>query len=188
MLVPVRGHRRTRLVLPRSADRLRMDLSVAGCDLSEGARVRAHRVDCRHNRHRGQYQRPARDSGSRSWRVRVRLCSACEDPQDGRVWSAEQLGGDAETAAVRISVTSRPSILARRRPVAGSVSRMEARYVGIPSAAFPRDERDHLQAQLIPLDRHDSQRPAPVVERGIWRKGWITACTENAFNAAPSRR
>jgi len=77
-------------------------------------------------------------------------CAPCEDPQDGRVWSTEQLGGDAETAAVRISVTSRPSIQARRRPVAGSVSRMEARYVGIPSAAFPRNERDHLQAQLIP--------------------------------------
>jgi len=43
----------------------------------------------------------------------------------------------ALTAAVRISVTSRPSIIASRAPVSGSNSSNVAKWVGRPRSEFP---------------------------------------------------
>ena len=65
-LETVQGNRRAREGLPRPSARGRLALSVAGCDLPEGARGRdAHRFGRRDNRCGRQHRRTARDRRAR---------------------------------------------------------------------------------------------------------------------------
>src|SRR3984957_17218624 len=68
-LETVQGNRRAREGLPRTAARRRLALSVAGCDLPEGARGRTHRLGRRDNRCGRQHRRTARDRWARHWPV-----------------------------------------------------------------------------------------------------------------------
>ena len=69
----VQGNRRAREGLPGTSARGRLALSVAGCDLSEGARGRTHRLGRRDNRYDRQHRRGgARSSGSASARRKPR--------------------------------------------------------------------------------------------------------------------
>ena len=54
---------------PRPSARGRLALSVAGCDLPEGARGRTHRLGRRDNRCGRQHRRTARDRWARHWPV-----------------------------------------------------------------------------------------------------------------------
>ena len=65
----VQGNRRAREGLPRTSARGRLALSVAGCDLPEGARGRTHRLGRRDNRCGRQHRRTPRDRRARHWPV-----------------------------------------------------------------------------------------------------------------------